>query len=57
MGVFQCPLTLGIASETYYAVSLDNGEKIMISNSQLSRTTNDKSLKKYKEIFSGLEQE
>lgn len=50
-------ITLGIASETYYAVALDNGQKIMISSSQLSRITDDKSVKKYKEIFSDLEQE
>lgn len=50
-------ITLGIASETHFGVSLDNGQKIMISDSQLSKTTDDESLKKYKKIFSGLDQE
>ena len=48
-------ITLKFGAEAYYAVSLDNGYKIMINNSQLEKVTNSTSLKEYKNIFHDLD--
>lgn len=50
-------ITLGIASETYYAVSLNDGCQIMMNNSPLTKITDEASIKRYKELFSELDSE
>ncbi len=44
-------ITLRIGSEIYYAVSLGGGNKIMINNSPLTKTTDEKLLSIYKTHF------